>query len=344
MTLTSVHALPRAYGGPLATGTLRARPEDFQVEEILDFDPEGEGPYLWLRVRKTNANTHWVAERLAALAGCAPDDVGFAGLKDRHAVTTQWFSVRVGEGAVDWSALPDEGIEVLDQHVHRHKLRRGELDANRFVIRIRDFRPDPEALLSRMQGLARGLPNYFGEQRFGRDEGNLDAARRMFDGEHVADRKLRGLYFSAARSALFNEVLARRVLAGHWDEPMDGEQFVDNDNEPVFVSAMDERNRGRLSGGRIHPSGPMWGRGYPAVRAACLELERQVAAENTALVAGLEKAGLHMQRRSLRLMPRDFSGSWRDDEFGPAFEVRFELPRGAFATALLRELVSAAAD
>lgn len=340
MSLTPVSDLPHAHGGPLATGTPRARPEDFRVEEVLDFDPEGEGPYLWLRVRKTGANTHWVAERLAALVGCPPDDVGFAGLKDRHAVTTQWFSVRVGDDSPDWSVLVAEGIEILEQRVHRHKLRRGELDANRFVIRVRDFVAREDDLVARMTGLARGVPNYFGVQRFGRDEGNVAAARRMFGGEHVADRKLRGIYFSAARSALFNEVLARRVRAGHWDTPMEGEQFVDNDNEAVFVSALDERNLRRLDEGRIHPSGPMWGRGYPAVRAACLDLERSVAAENPDLVGGLEKAGLHMQRRALRLVPRDFAWSWEEDAVGRALELRFELPRGAFATALLRELVS----
>ena len=336
----SLDHLPRAHGGPAGTAVLRRTPEDFQVEEIIDFDAvesgEPDARFLWLKVRKTGANTAWVAERLAERAGCVLRDVGYAGLKDRHAVTTQWFSLPNRNKAIDWSGLRERGIEVLEWTCYPHKLRRGELDGNRFVIRLRDLDVDREVLVQRLQAVATaGAPNYFGEQRFGRDGNNLTEARNMFAGKPARDRHLRGLYLSAARAELFNRVLALRVEAGTWNQAMEGEAFVDSDNEPVYVGQVDEVVLERLSQGRIHPSGPMWGAGYPLVRDACRGLERRVMEENETLAKGLEQEQLRLQRRALRLVPRDLRWSWVED----GFEVRFQIVRGGFATAVLRELV-----
>ena len=336
----SLDHLPRAHGGPAGSAVLRRTPEDFQVEERIDFDPVASGEpgarFLWLKVRKTGANTAWVAERLAERAGCAPRDVGYAGLKDRHAVTTQWFSLPNRNQVIDESGLSEQGVEVLERACYPHKLRRGELDGNRFVIRLRDLDVDRDVVVQRLQTVAtHGVPNYFGEQRFGRDGNNLIEARKMFAGKPVRDRHLRGLYLSAARAELFNQVLARRVEAGTWSQAMEGEAFVDSENEPVYVGQVDEAVLGRLAQGRIHPSGPMWGHGYPLARGDCRGLERRVMEENAELARGLEREGLRLQRRALRLIPQQVQWDWIENDL----EVRFQIVRGGFATAAIRELI-----
>ena len=179
-----------AYGGgPLANGVLRTAPEDFKVDEILGFEAAGEGPHALLHVRKRGANTEWVARELARAAGCKPFDVGFAGLKDRHAVTTQYFTIPRGKRAAqEFVGLSGEGYEVMAAAPHQRKLPRGALAGNRFEIVVRELRADPALLAARIVAIATGgVPNYFGAQRFGRDAGNLadvlkaEVARR----EHI---------------------------------------------------------------------------------------------------------------------------------------------------------------
>ncbi len=190
---------PRAHGGPVAQGVLRTEAEDFIVEEQLGFAPDGVGDHVWLYIEKRHANTHWVARKLAELAWVAPSEVGFAGLKDRHALTRQWFSVALcGNKEPDWTALNSTEMRVWEVVRHRHKLRRGDHQANRFQIRLRDFRGDAgkcEEVLRRIT--EQGFPNYFGEQRFGNDNGNLKAAREWFTGELMPQRSERGFYLSS---------------------------------------------------------------------------------------------------------------------------------------------------
>ena len=173
-------APPAAWGPPLGSGVLRTTPEDFEVDEILGFSAGGEGPHALLRVRKCGANTEWVARELARAAGVKPFEVGFAGLKDRNAVTTQHFTVPRGKRAAEeFTGLKGEGYEVLSAAPHQRKLPRGALEGNRFAIAVRGFTGDPAAVAHRMQLIATGgAPNYFGEQRFGREAGNLEQVAR----------------------------------------------------------------------------------------------------------------------------------------------------------------------
>src|SRR6185312_9657247 len=177
---------PRAHGEPLCAGRLRTEPEDFLVEEQLGFAPAGAGQHVLLKVRKRGANTQWVARELARACGCAPRDVGYAGLKDRHALATQWLSVRSGE------------YEVLEAHRHSRKLPRGALAGNRFIIRIRGTTVEEAPLATRFGAIAtRGVPNYFGPQRFGRGGANL---RRVSEDVRALRPPERGFILSAARS------------------------------------------------------------------------------------------------------------------------------------------------
>ena len=331
-----VHAL----GGPPLHGILRASPEDFRVDEQLGFAPSGAGEHVMLRVEKRDANTGWVAARLADLAGAARRDVGFAGMKDRFAVTRQWFSVGLaGRPEPDWSALDEPGVRVLEAVRHNRKLRRGALSANRFELRVRDVTGDVQEFTARVDRLVRhGFPNLFGPQRFGREGGNLNAAQRLFDGTAGrVGREKRGLYLSAARSLLFNAVAGARIADGSWQQARDGEPLVLDGRRSFFVAeAGDAALPERLAALEIHPSGPLWGRGGDLGDTPAGAYERACLAPYAAWREGLERFGLEADRRALRARAVDLA--WALD--GDVLELTFELPAGCFATALLREMVA----
>jgi tRNA pseudouridine13 synthase len=339
-------ALPRVHGAPLGHGRLRVDPADFRVEEDLGFEPDGEGDHRLLWVRKTNVNTQWVACRLAELAGVRPADVGFAGLKDRRAVATQWFSVPATRGGEpDWSSLP-EGIEVLDVAAHRRKLRRGALRGNRFRILVRD--PVPlsgslsavvsAALVEQRLGEIRrlGVPNYFGEQRFGHGGANLLRADALLRGApRRTPRHQRGLWLSAARSELFNRVLARRVSQESWNRPVPGDCLnLDGSHSYFRAETIDEDLIERCEGLDLHPTGPLWGKGDPPTGGEVRALEEAMAASLPGWGEGLARFGLSQERRALRLPVPDLDWGLVPE----GLRLTFTLPAGAYATAVVREL------
>ncbi len=332
--------LPFAHGGPAGRGILRAAPEDFMVEEVAGFEPDGEGQHMLLWVEKRGVNTDWLAGRLARFAGVKRRDVGYAGLKDRHAVTRQWFSVDLaGRDVPDWSALGIAGVTVLRAERHGRKLRRGALAGNRFRIILREVEADPECLAVRLAMVRReGVPNYFGPQRFGRDGVNLEAAAAMFEGRRVKDRHTRGLYLSAARAFLFNTVLARRVAAGNWQRHLPGDVMMLAGSRSHFrAEAADPELDARLAAFDIHPSGPLWGRGDLPTRAAARDLEARLPADHPLFCHGLEQAGLDQERRPLRLPVPDLA--WTHDPDTRTLTLTFTLPAGAYATTVIREII-----
>lgn len=329
-------APPRAHGAPLAAVQLRSTPEDFRVDEVLGFAADGAGEHLLLRVRKRDANTAWVAAALARAAGCAPGAVGYAGLKDRRALCTQWFSVPRPRDGRDLSALAGAGYEVLEAHAHRRKLPRGALAGNRFDIRLCAAAASGAALAQRLGArleriAARGVPNYFGPQRFGHDGRNLEAAAGR------GSRLERGLRLSAARSALFNAITAARVAQDTWEQLQAGDLAnIDGGGSLFAVEAADPQLQARCARLEIHPTGALWGAGPPPSGARVHELECTVAAQLPRERALCEAAGLHQERRSLRLRVEELE--WLPE--AQALRLRFFLRRGSFATAVLRELVA----
>lgn len=322
---------------PAIHGHLRTRPEDFEVEELLPFDLAGQGEHVWLRIRKRGMNTDRVAQVLARAAGVPRRAIGYAGMKDRHAVAVQWFSVHLpGREAPAWDGL-GAGIEVLESTRHTRKLQTGALSGNRFVIVLRECAGDRDACARRIEELRRrGVPNYFGEQRFGRDSANVERAWAMFAGERIRDRHLRGVYLSAARAFLFNEVLARRVADGTWDTTLEGEVFILDGSRSYFLDdGTDATLPQRLAQGDIHPSGPLWGKGEPPTRGLARAREEEIAARHAELAAGLAWADLRQERRALRVFPRELAAEWLD---ATTWQLRFALPSGSYATAVLREL------
>jgi tRNA pseudouridine13 synthase len=331
------HELPHAFGPPPLRGRLRSAPEDFFVEEILGYEADGAGEHAFLLVEKRGTNTEWAARELAKFAGIQPMNVGYAGMKDRHAVTRQVFTLHLpGKADPDWSAFPGDEVKIISSARHSRKIKRGALRGNRFVIVLREVEGDREAAEARLAAMAaRGVPNYFGEQRFGLGGNNVQQAKAMFGGRRV-DRDKRSILLSAARSHIFNGVLAERVTAGAWDAPMDGEIWSLEGSRSWFgPEPFNDTLAERLGRFDIHPSGPLWGSGETPAADAAGELERAVAARDEDLAVGLAGARMDQERRALRLMPRDLTWRWLEDG---ALEVSFGLPAGAYATTVLREV------
>ncbi|HSG91255.1 MAG TPA: tRNA pseudouridine(13) synthase TruD [Pseudomonadales bacterium] len=302
-------AWPQA-GDPALRGRYRLRPEDFRVEELPGWEADGEGEHLLVEVEKRGANTTWIAAQLAQACGVADSEIGWCGAKDRHAVTRQWFSVRDPDGRASPGSGGDDW-QVLTTARHRRKLRRGEHAANRFLLRIEldaGAAPVDAALAGRIESrLAAGCPNYFGPQRFGRDGGNLLRARQWVQEGRLPRRgDARGHILSAARSLLFNEVLAARF---------------DDDFAPLPGDVLEDGV----------PTGPLWGRGRSAVTGAAAEVEATALAPWQDWCARLEHVGLKQERRPLRIRPAGL----RVEVDGEALILGFDLPPGVFATAVL---------
>ncbi|APX92403.1 tRNA pseudouridine(13) synthase TruD [Halomonas sp. 1513] len=331
--------LDAEFGAPVP-GEYRAAPEDFVVEECLDFTPEGQGEHLWLWVEKRDLSTLEVARRLARACEVTQRDIGYAGMKDRVAVTRQWLSVHLPgrEAPADLAErLADTPLVLLEQQRHPRKLKRGVHRANRFTLRLSGAVVDDPRLEARWRRLIdAGVPNYFGPQRFGPAGRNLSKARAILaKGWRKRDDR-EGMLLSTARSYLFNQLLARRIAAGDWATPVDGELLVLDGSASQFASArVDAELLERAARLDVHPSGALWGTGDAATSAAALAHEQAVIAAEPALAEGLVRAGVRMARRPLRVR----LGEPSLERHAGALTLRFALPRGAFATAALRELI-----
>lgn len=341
MSMQSSFTFAYAHGGPLGPVLFRQSPEDFFVEERLPFSPCGSGEHVYIQVRKRNTNTDWLARQLAQFAGLPPKAVSYAGLKDRNAIAVQWFSLHMPKSEeLDWHSIESADLQVLQVLRHQQKLRKGMLKGNSFRIRLAGCNFPRDALEERMQHIQQqGVPNYFGEQRFGQGGGNLDKARALFAGKlREKNRHKRGLYLSAARSYLFNQVLSARVEQGSWNHALAGECFMLAGSNSFFCpESMDETLQQRLREKDIHTSGPLWGRGSNPTCGECAALEESIARQDTQLCEGLEHAGLKQERRALRLFAEDLQWSLLDTQ---QLEVAFFLPAGSYATVILREIAT----
>ena len=332
-------AHPRALGPPVLAARIRSTADDFQVEEIDGFAASGTGEHLLLTIEKRGMNTAFAAKKIAQWAGIGEAGIGYAGLKDRHALTRQRFSVHLPKKqAPDLAVLDCAELRVIAHDWHAKKLPRGALAGNRFVLVLRDVQGDRAAIDARLQQIAAtGVPNYFGEQRFGRGGDNIGNALAMFGGRRVP-RDQRTHLLSAARSQLFNQVLAVRVQAGNWNAALDGEVWMLDGSRSVFgPEPWNEALAARLAEFDIHPSAPLWGRGESRATAAAAQVEAMALddPQSLALRAGLEAAGLRQERRATRLRPQALDWDWPDAD---TLQLRFALPSGAYATTVLAEL------
>ncbi len=330
-------ALPRAWGEPVMRADFKTRLEDFQVIEQLPFALDGAGEHLWLWVEKRGANTEWVARQLARWAGVRPRDVGTAGLKDRHGVTRQWFSIWL-PGRAEPESLPEiEGVRVLEQVRHGRKLQTGALSGNRFVITLRNVAGDRSAIDARLQQLAtEGFPNYFGLQRFGRDGANWARALAWVStGMPRIKPAQRSRHLSVLRSGAFNQVLAARVQQGSWNRFMVGDVLQLDGSERVFADDGSAELALRVQQKDLHPTGPLPGETPSLAQGEVLALEQAVLAPME-LEPVWRATRMKSARRALRAVPQELTWAWLDAH---TLQLHFFLPAGRYATALLRELM-----
>jgi tRNA pseudouridine13 synthase len=266
-----------------------------------------------LHIKKRDQNTQWVAGLLSNLADIKRNDVSFCGLKDRFAVTTQWFSLYLPGRELNADQLLHDDFEILSMARHNKKLRRGMHSGNQFRLILREFSAlqDQHAEINvRLENIARyGVPNYFGEQRFGHDCGNLVEAQTLIERDLLkGNRRGTGMILSAARSWLFNLVLAERIRRDNWSTAMEYE---------------------------TQPCAPLWGRGRSAAGGELAQLEQGVLADWQSWCYALEHAGLKQERRATVLVPDSLQ--WKhlaEDQL----ELSFGLAAGGFATVVLREI------
>ena len=326
-------------GDPEVAGVIRQQLEDFRVQEIPLVDPCGDGVHLWLELEKRGANTNWVAEQLSAASGAALRDVGFAGMKDRHGVTSQWFSVALQEARnPDWKTWNIPDVVIIQAHNHSRKLQRGALKGNRFRIVVRQLEGNIAGLEKRLVAVkSQGVPNYFRLQRFGFNGANVERGVRWLEHGGKLSRNKRSIYISSVRSFLFNQVLARRVTDHSWNQILDGEIAMLNGSHSLFVCAMpDPVLAQRCDEFDIHPTGPLPGSGGMRPERQAAELELDSLADESAVVESLQKAGASAGRRALRLLADKLEWELKEDKL----VLMFELPAGGYATSLLKELVS----
>lgn len=310
MSSTQIPPVARVYRDNLdLTASLKRFPEDFIVDELWQPEFSGEGEHLYLFVEKIGQNTPWVAQELARAFRVSAKSVGYSGLKDRQAITRQWFSLPIP--AEKAKSEPEiDGVSILKRARHSSKLRRGTHSGNKFKIRLRDLEGDLDQASARIEKLiTQGFPNYFGPQRFGHNGNNLRAGMQLSKRRKLVGHPKRGIYLSAMRSALFNRVLSEQIQAGNWQKLTSAESIA---------------------------TGPMWGRGRPLKAEIGAEIENRVVSDSAALCDILEHGGLTQERRPLVQHCSDLSFSFDQADL----LLEFSLPPGSYATVLIDEIVA----
>lgn len=325
---------------PLAAGLFKQKPEDFIVHEQLSFEPSGLGEHVFLQLQKRELNTIQLAEQLAKFAKVRLRDVGYAGLKDKHGITSQWFSLYLPKKPnIEWKKINSDLIKILNITQHDRKLRSGALKGNTFEITLREVKAS-ESIAERLEQISlTGFPNYFGEQRFGRHEGNIEKAYAMLTNQlEVKNNKLRGIYYSTARSLIFNQVLSERVRQKNFNQAIDGDMLQFLGRRSYFsIDTVDEAIKARVLSHEIAPAGPLWGLGQHHASLKAAAIETKIFSELSEWISALEKHKLELGYRPYVVYPQNIELRYSDNS---AVTLKFFLPRGTYATSLLRELGS----
>ena len=317
--MTDFDNLTYLHGKPQGKGLLKANPEDFVVVEDLGFEPDGEGEHILVRILKNGCNTRFVADALAKFLNIHAREVSFAGQKDKHAVTEQWLCARVpGNAMPDLSKFELEGCKVLEYARHKRKLRPGALKGNDFTLVLREV-TDRDDVEKRLKAITeRGVPNYFGAQRFGIGGSNLLGALRWAQSSApVRDRNKRSFWLSAARSALFNQIVSERLKKPDANQVVVGDALQLAGRGSWFVATADE------------------------MADAQSRVDAKALADAPELQSLLVREKVEAARRAMLLYPQQLSWNWWDDV---TVELRFWLPAGSFATSVVRELINTSGD
>lgn len=327
-----------AYGPPESAAQFKLEPEDFQVTEFFDQEFSGEGEHILLKIEKRGLTTEEVVRSLSRLINKPVKWISYAGLKDRQALTVQWLSVHApGQLISGIDELQAPGWRVLESTRHNKKLRPGFLTGNHFKIRLKNV-SDQEQLMQRVEQVKlTGVPNYFGEQRFGRDAGNLVRAKEMLvDQLKVKDKFLKGMYYSAARSWLYNLILSERVKQKNWNSPIPGDVMQLNGSKSIFtLEKIEEEIIQRVKEKDSSPASPLPGKTKNKGTGNALSLINEIYSQWQPWLEGLVQHGLEEDWRANILHPNNLECRGTENHA----ELSFTLPQGSYATAVLRELI-----
>lgn len=331
-----INTLPFAFGNGNIQGDIKTSNLDFKVVEELPFQPSGKGEHLFVKVTKEGCNTEWVAKQLQRFAGLSSRDIGYAGKKDRHSISTQWFSLHLPGKELDLSTFEHPSITIIDSQRHNKKLRVGSVKRNQFEIVVRNL----TGLLdqNQIENISKfGFPNYFGPQRFGREFNNLEKARALLvDVVKIKNRNLKGLVISSARSLLFNLQLAERLNQNNWIKAIAGDCMILNESQSYYqLEDVTDAEQHRLDSGDTHVSG--WMPGKQLSEAKSLAMESELLALNSfdKWLEGLVRLNVDSARRAYRVFPSEL----KIVQKGEQAHFSFSLPKGCFATSLLREFL-----
>ncbi len=321
-------------------GVLKAEPDCFVVEEIPLYEPEGEGEHIYLRLARDGWTTRDIHKSLARLFGLRPVDIGYAGLKDKQARVTQTFSLALRDTDEEAAArrvreaLP---FEVVWARRHKNKLKPGHLLGNRFRILVAE--PHEDAL-SRAGAIRRaleqrGLPNFYGAQRFGTQGRNEEKGREALMGKGPREKWIRRLLLSSYQSALFNAWLVERIRKGWFETLLQGDVAKKTDTGGLFEVEDAVVESERFREGAITYTGPIYGAKMRWATGKPSDLEREVLASRGVSVETLNRARLNGSRRTARL----FVGDLEIEEHPKGVCFTFSLPKGSYATTLMREFM-----
>ena len=334
-----VDSLPYLTDTAAVLGTFKSQLEDFEVEELPRISPEGIGDHCWAWIEKRNLTTKEAANRIAHALNLPVREIGWAGMKDRYALTRQWLSIP-GVKLEQLRNLDIPGLRVIDAAYHCRKLKTGTLRGNRFRLHVRDI---PSQAISVIRDafqvvLERGAPNYFGPQRFGRDGDNVDRARAwLIEGGHAPrDRFRRRLFVSAFQSAGFNEYVSKRIHEKTFDRALFGDVLRKEDTGGIFLCANPEEDQSRIETWEISPTGPMFGKKMRRAQNDAGRFEEKLEQSmgfNQEVYQKMGKLG-QGTRRPIRIRPQNASIHAKES----TVFLEFELPAGAYASVILREL------
>ena len=325
------------YGLPVVTGILKSRPLDFQVTEELGFEPGGEGEHLFLWVEKTGLSTTELISRIARDYSLKPHQIGYSGLKDKHALTRQWLSLHLpGQPSPEKCGVGD-GYRVVQQARHHKKLRPGTHKFNSFQLRLREIKSLPDKTRNQLHCVAaQGFANYFGAQRFGRKQDNVRQAL-----EQLANRRLKrsrkSILISSLRSFLFNQILARRISLGHWVSPLAGDVFMLRGSHSIFSDELDDELIARYQQLDIASTASLYGAGPDRLGGEPRSIEAEIFAEHGDITRCLDQQSAKRQMRPLRAVVDRFSFEY--DTSDHSLLLKLALPAGCYVTTMLEHFI-----
>ncbi len=330
------------YEQTMCSGQIKQKPEDFKVTEQLGFEPSGEGEHLLLFIQKASLTTHQLISAIAEELKVSERHIGYCGLKDKHAVTQQWLSIQL-PGVKDIPSISEsDQIKVLHSYWHDRKLRVGSHKSNSFEIIIRNVTGSLDRLDSIISQIkSYGFANYFGEQRFGMQQDNVEQAIKALNNRHKSKRLSRtrkSLYISSLRSQLFNQILKSRIDKGIWLQAVEGDICMLAGSQSVFLEAINDDIQQRYREFDIHSGISLYGSGESRLNGLAAEIEQEIFLANPEICETLEKQNIKRSFRANRAEAKNLKVNYLPQQ--QELQVQVELDRGSYLTTLLNHFIS----